>query len=433
MIPTQKIAAEILLIVEQEGVSAKEVLNKLTKGYDYKVRGSVHAYVFETLKRLNTIDFILSKCLHKNLNEIDPFVKNILRIGLYEMKYKGVHPALATDSAVRIARERGRKTANLVNAVLRRAERFEIDYSKLDKIKKLSLQFSHPEWFVEYIIDLVGYKEAIKLLEANLKPQSNYVRVNELKTSIENVVRYLEQNKVELEETFLEEVFKVISYEKHPASLDLHAKGYYVIQDLASCFVSHVLKPEPGDKILDLAAAPGVKTSHMAMLMQNEGKIIAVDNSENRLVRMKHKLRTLGVKNVECILGDGCKISFNADKALVDAPCSSTGAFRLHPNVKWTFDERKFRATIKVQRKMIKNALKNANTIVYSTCSIMFEEDEENVSDLASIKLEKIKSPFSRGIPEFRGREFKDWQKVVRCYPHLHDCSGFFIAKLIKS
>jgi 16S rRNA (cytosine967-C5)-methyltransferase len=433
MIPTQKIAAEVLSIVEEEGISAKSALSRFS-GLNHKVRGSVHAYVFETLKRLNAIDFILSKCLYRSIEEIDPFIRNLMRIGIYEMKYKGVHPALATDSAVRIARNFGRKYANLVNAVLRSAEDYSLEskFKQMGEIERLSLSLFHPEWFVSYAIDLLGFDEAVELMKANLRPQIVYVRVNELKSSVEGVARYLEQNGVEIEETFLDEVFKVRTYEKHPATLEWHSKGYYVIQDIASCFVAHALKPEPGDVILDLAAAPGIKTSHIAALMQNEGKIVAVDSSKERVDKMRHKLKILGVENVECMVGDGCRVKYNADKALVDAPCSSTGSYHIHPNVKWSFDERKFQSTIKVQRKMLGNALMNAQEVVYATCSITFEENEENVKKLLEAKVLHLDSPFSKGIREFRGKTFGEWDRVVRSYPHLHDCSGFFVAKLGK-
>ncbi len=422
---TQEIAADVLVLVESENVSLKTALSRKARGLEYKVRGSVHAYVFETVKRLNAIDYFLSKVLAKSLDELDPFVRNLLRIAVYEMKYKGVHPALATDSAVRIAKRRG-KAVRLVNAVLRNVEKVEIDFNALSETEALALKYFHPEWFVRYTIELLGREQAVELMKANLRQQPVYIRVNELKSSVESVRRYLELNGVEVEETFLDEVFRVKSYERHPASLEWHSEGKYVLQDLASCFVSHVLNPSPDDKILDLAAAPGMKTSHLAMLMENRGKIIAVDNSEERLSRMKAKMKALGVKNVEFVLGDGCRVSAEADKALVDAPCSSTGSYWTHPNVKWSFNEEKFRATLKVQRKMLRNALRNACEVVYATCSIMFEENEMNVIG----RVLNVKSPFARGIAEFRGVKFKDWRKVVRSYPHLHNTAGFFIAKL---
>lgn len=426
VIPTQEIAAKVLAEVERSRISVKSAVQKLAGGLDYKVRGSVHAYSVETLKRLNAIDYFLKSTL-KKFDGLDPFTRNLLRIAVYEMKYKGVHPALATDSAVRIARERGK--ASLVNAVLRKVEKLDIQAE--GRLKELSLTYFHPEWFVKYAIELLGEDGALKLMKANLRNPPTYVRVNELKGSVESVREYLEKNGVILEETFLDEVFRVKGYEKHPASLDWHSEGKYVIQDLASCFVSHALNPSPGDVVIDLAAAPGMKTAHMAMLMQNEGRIVAVDNSPSRVRRMRSKLKQLGVKNVEIKLGDGCVFECEADKALVDAPCSSTGNYASQPNVKWTFDERKFRATMKVQRKMIANALRNADEVVYATCSITFEENEENLLKTGA-KILPLPSPFGRGVREFRGVLFRDWEKVVRSFPHLHDTAGFFISKLTR-
>jgi 16S rRNA (cytosine967-C5)-methyltransferase len=251
------------------------------------------------------------------------------------------------------------------------------------------------------------------------------------------VRRYLEENGVTIQETPLPEVFRVVSYVKPPAALEWHGKGYYVIQDLASAFVSHVLNPEPDEIILDLAAAPGSKTSHIAMLMENKGKIVAVDNSADRLERMKSKMKILGVRNVEFRLADGAKFFVgDADKVLVDSPCSSTGTLRTHPCVKWRYDPAKYKATIGIQRKMLKNAfrnLKDGGVAVYSTCSLTFEENEENVLYASNFfRVEEIDTIGARGIKEFRGKRFPFWDRVVRTYPHMHDCSGFFISKLRK-
>jgi 16S rRNA (cytosine967-C5)-methyltransferase len=426
VIPTQEIAAKVLSEVERKRISVKTAVQKIAGNFDYRIRGSVYAYSIETLKRLNAIDFYLRSAI-KNFDKLDSFTRNLLRIAVYEMKYKGVHPALATDSAVRIAKKKGK--ASLVNAVLRNVENLSL--KPKNRFEEIALNYFHPEWFVKYAFELLGEENALRLMEANLKNPAVYIRVNELKSSRESVLKYLESKGVELEDTFMEEVFRVRSYIKHPASLDWHSKGKYVIQDLASCYVAHALNPQPGETVLDLAAAPGMKTAHMAALMENSGKIIAVDNSAERAERMKAKLKQLGVENVEVTLGDGCSFEYGADKALVDAPCSSTGSFASQPSVKWTFDERKFRATLKIQRKMIANALRNADEVVYATCSITFEENEENLMKVDA-RILPLKSPFSRGIEEFRGKRFRDWEKVVRSFPHLHETAGFFISKITK-
>ncbi|MCS7121778.1 MAG: RsmB/NOP family class I SAM-dependent RNA methyltransferase [Archaeoglobaceae archaeon] len=419
VVVSQDLAARILEIVEKEKVSIKSALSRFK--LNQEIRSSVYAYSMETLKRLNAIDHVLKLSCPK-FEKIDPYIKNVMRIAVYEMKYKGVHPALATDSAVRLAKKF--KMEKLVNAVLRKAENVEIKSE--DKIKNLSLEYFHPEWFIKYALDLLG-DEALELMRANNEVLPTYVRVNELKSSVESVRRYLEEKKVQLRETFLDEVFEVLSYEKHPAALEWHSEGKYVIQDLVSCYVSVVLDPKPGETILDLAAAPGIKTSHIAALMQNEGKILALDISKERVEKMKTKLKILGVKNVEVKVADGCNFKFEAEKALVDAPCSSTGSISDYPNVKWSFDKRKFESTLKIQKKLLDNALKNACEVIYSTCSIMVEENEMQVKGK---KIVKIDSPFSRGVEKFRGFVFEDWDKVLRSYPHRHRTSGFFIAKM---
>jgi len=440
---TQEIAAEVLQRLEEEIISEKEALRLrfLEEDYDYKIRGSVHAYVMETAKRLNTIDFILQKALRfRKVQDIDPFIRNLLRVGIYEMFYKGIHPALATDSAVRIARLRkGRNAAGLVNAVMRNAEKVNLE-REIERLKArnrrkyLALKHFHPEWFVELAEKLFGDgREVEDIMAANLK-QTIYVRANTLKASEERVRSYLEREGVVLEETFLPEVFKVITYDKPPAILEGHRKGLYVIQDLASCLVARTLSPEPGDTVLDIAAAPGSKTSHMAALMENRGRIIAVDSSRERLERMKARMKVLGVENVEYVCADGAGFRMLADRVLIDPPCSSTGSLRNYPSVKWRYDRRKYEATIKLQRRMLENAFRNlgdGGTAVYSTCSITFEENEENV--LHALKLFRLRDAYigfgSPGISEFDGKRFPYAEKVVRTYPHVHDTAGFFVAR----
>ncbi len=432
MVQTQEVAADVLVDVEENVVSAKEAMRNLR--FDVKVRGSIHAYVMETLKRRNTIDFVANLCLRgKKLEELNPFLRNLIRIGLYEMMYKNVHPALATDSAVRIAKRRlGVRAAALVNAVMRRAENVDLEkeIKKLSFLERVALEYHHPVWYVKLAMKMLG-KDAFELMKANMKSVC-YIRVNELKSSAENVRSYLEKF-CDVMETGLPYVFRVENYKRHPSSLDWHDRGMYVVQDFASAVAAHILDPQPGEFVVDLAAAPGIKTSQIAMLMENKGKIIAIDNSRQRLERMKGKLRKLGVKIVECRLGDGAsfKPERRADRVLLDPPCSTTGALRNYPCVKWRFDEKKYMATIKLQKKMIENALKAGNVVVYSTCSITFDENEGNMIDFEEFVAKARFRNASRGIKEFEGRKFRKWKDVIRFWPHIHDCCGFFISKLV--
>ncbi len=436
VIPTQKIAAEVLKIVEESSISAKSALREYFKNldYDYRIRGSVHAYVFEVLKRRNFIDFILERALgFRNLKSVNPFLRNLLRIGVYEMYFKSIPPPLATDSAVRIAKEISPKAAGFVNAILRNAEKVDVD-RELDKIRKvnkrkyLSLIHFHPEWYVKIVEKVVPRYE--ELLMANLN-QTLYVRINTLLKSPESVFRLLERQGVLLEETPLPEVFRVVSYEKPLIILEGYDR-YFVIQDLASCLVSVSLNPEPGDTVVDLASAPGSKTSHMAAMMENKGRIIAIDNSRERIERMRARLKRLGVRNVEYRVYDGTKFRHEADKVLLDAPCSSTGSVRNYPSVKWRYSPRKFQGLLKLQRKMLMNSSGIADDIVYSTCSITFEENEGNLIKFDGIfDVEKLDLPIGLpGIRKYGQKTFDKAERVVRLYPHIHDTAGFFISRL---
>ncbi|WP_290901196.1 transcription antitermination factor NusB [Ferroglobus sp.] len=434
VIVNQEIAAEILEKLDEEVISEKELLRRffLGKNVDYKIRGAVHAYVMEVSKRRNVIDFILEKALKpKKLEDVKPFVRNLLRIATYEIFFKRVPPALATDCAVRIAKKRfGIRAASFVNAILRKAEKVDLkrEMEKLDRTKYLALKYFHPEWYVK-MAEKLGI-DVEELLIANLD-NTIYIRVNTIKTSEENLRRYLEKNDVIVEETFLPEVFKVVSYDKPPAYLDGHNE-LFVIQDLASCLVSRTLNPEPGDVVADLCAAPGSKTSHMAALMENKGKIIAVDNSKERVERMRARLKKLGVENVKILIGDASKIELEADKVLLDPPCSSTGSVRNYPSVKWRYDPKLFWKTVELQRKMLKNASKIGEEVVYSTCSITFEENEENV--MFASKFLKVEDAYigfgDKGISRYGRKRFPYAELVVRTYPHKHDTAGFFISKL---
>ncbi|MDK2783319.1 MAG: rRNA (cytosine967-C5)-methyltransferase, partial [Thermococcaceae archaeon] len=198
--------------------------------------------------------------------------------------------------------------------------------------------------------------------------------------------------------------------------------------------VAHVLSPEKGERILDLAAAPGSKTFHVAHLMENTGEIVAVDYSLERLKKMEAKMKLLGVRNVRLVHADGMKFKDKEefDRIILDAPCSSSGTYRQFPEVKWRFDENKIKKVIQVQKAMLRNAYRNLRKdgeMTYSTCSIRVDENEENIKyAISRVGFELINYPFEWGERGFT--EIGD--KVFRSFTHLHDCNSFFIAKLKK-
>ncbi|MFA4662899.1 RsmB/NOP family class I SAM-dependent RNA methyltransferase [Pyrococcus kukulkanii] len=439
-----EIVADALMLVEEKELSSKHALERIfrkVEGKDReKARGIAHAYVFEIEKWRAKIDFIINSVLKgSRIEDLDLYLANLLRIGVFEMKFKGVNPAIATDSVVRVVKEKFDLTrAKFVNAILREVEKFNVERAlkklkEKDRMEWLSVRFSHPRWYVEYIVDLLGYDEAVRLLLSNLRPQRYYVRVNTLKADVDKVKRYLEENGVRVSYTPVDDVLKVLEYETPITRLEWYKKGYFVIQDLASAYVAHVLSPEPGERVLDLAAAPGSKTFHAAALMENRGEIVAVDYSYDRLMKMKERMKRLGVKNVKLVHADGQSFIDRErfDKVILDAPCSSSGTYRQFPEVKWRFDEGKIKRVISVQRNMLLNAYRNlrdGGEMTYSTCSVRVDENEENVIFALGKGFELVEYEYSWGDKGF----LDIGDNVFRAWTQKHDCNSFFIAKLAR-
>jgi 16S rRNA (cytosine967-C5)-methyltransferase len=212
-------------------------------------------------------------------------------------------------------------------------------------------------------------------------------------------------------------------------------EGFFYIQDKASCFAAQAADPKPGMVILDVCAAPGAKTTHLAQLMQNRGTIYSIDYSRRRLNVWKREVAKMGVKIAVPIIADACNplpLTIEADIVVLDPPCTSTGAFGRLPSAKWRLTPRSIDKMAEIQWEMIANSARNVKpggTLIYSTCSITVEENEMLIE-----RFLKWHPDFSLleitpriGLPGLRGLE-----RCQRLYPHTHQCNGFFIAKLLR-
>ncbi|AEH25227.1 RsmB/NOP family class I SAM-dependent RNA methyltransferase [Pyrococcus yayanosii] len=213
------------------------------------------------------------------------------------------------------------------------------------------------------------------------------------------------------------------------SELESFEKGYFYPQSLPSMITARILEPSEEDLIIDMAAAPGGKTSHIAQLLQNRGEIIAIDKSENRLKKMKDNLKRLGVKNVRLIHMDARnlpELGEKADKILLDAPCTALG---VRPKLWETRTPKDIEATARYQRAFIWAAIKSlrkGGVLVYSTCTLSYEENEGNVKFMLKKGLKLEEQSIFIGAPGI------GLDKVQRFYPNRHRTQGFFIAKLRK-
>lgn len=440
-IDKELVAAKALSAIE-DGFSEREALRDISKELhitDWRIRGTIHSLVFEILKRLNLIDLIINSSLQKgSLDQLKPYLRNLLRIGVFNLKFSDNLPQKVTKTIVQKIKEGfGEGMSKFANALLRKIEQVKLSdlITESTDIVNLSLKFQHPSWFIEYLINLLGNSGAIEFLQKSLEPDFLYIRVNTLKTDISSVLATLTQDGFVIEaDKDLPDVIRIVEWQYPIIHSSLFKEGLIYIQDKASSLVSYVVNPQQGDCIFDLCAAPGGKSLHMGQLMQNTGIVFAIDRSHRRLLELSSKLSNYELYNIFVINAAGEDASDflrkRADRILIDPPCSGTGTFMSRPYSKWKFQPKELQILTAIQWKLLTNAvklLKESGEIIYSTCSIMIEENEllikkflESYPEFSLVPV----SPFI-GVPGFLG--LADTQRL---FPHLHNTEGFFIAKL---
>jgi 16S rRNA (cytosine967-C5)-methyltransferase len=304
------------------------------------------------------------------------------------------------------------------------------------EMEKVALQTFHPTWFVEYCFKLFGQQEAVAFLEGSQHPPPTYIRINTLAAEEDATVQKLAAEGVELEKTPpLQHTYRVLATEKPLNALPSYASGDFYVQDKASCFATQAAAPEAGTTVFDICAAPGAKTTYIAQLMCDHGAIYSVDFSAKRMKTWKKETQRMGNKIAEPLVADvTVSVPFvgEADLLILDPPCTSTGVFAKQPSAKWRLSPNSIRNMAEVQWQMINNCadkVKSGGTLAYSTCSITLEENEGIIerflNEHPDFHLADIEPKI--GLPGLNG--------LVQCqrlYPHLHQCNGFFIAKLKK-
>lgn len=385
------------------------------------------------------LDWVLVGFFHGDYQKCFNYIKNALRIGLYQILFLDRVPnSAAIDESVEIVkRKQGYKTGGLVNGVLRNIARNieNIRYPKEydDWAFHISVMQSFPKWMVVRWIDRFGKEETVSLMEKfNEKPITHF-RVNTLKLSVDEIIQIFKDNNVEFTQSpYMEGSFYLNDTAIRIANSDLFNNGKVAIQDTSASLVSILANPSPGMRILDACAAPGGKTCHLAELMHNKGKIIALDKFSGRLKSIVDNYERLGL---DIIHEKGTKIEDYRNKklfdmVLLDVPCTGHGTFSKRPDIKWNSDDNSMHDLMKIQKRILDNAvkfLKKDGVLVYSTCSIEPEENELNIKW------------FLERYPEFELDRAENYLHQDICkdgfmmtLPHKHDMDGAFAARLIK-
>ncbi len=355
----RELAARVLREAERRRLFVDEVLEDYRTGdLSRRDRALLTALVFGVARRRRTLDWLIDRCARR----VHPEIRQHLRVALFQLRFMSRIPChAAVNEAVELAKGVSRRSAGFVNAVLRRAADLEIPEDR-------GIRTSHPEWLIKRWRRFPNLEE---ILEADNAVLPVTARVNPLRAP-----RELGGPLIEIEG----------DPRDHPG----FAAGHFTVQDETSMKAAPLLDPRPGERVLDLCAAPGGKTTHLAELMGGEGLVVAVDLPD-RIGLVREAARRLGLDNIRCLAGDGTRISFQGrfDAAMLDAPCSNTGVLARRPDARWRVTEKDILRAAAIQRRLLENAarlLKPGGRLVYSTCSLEPEENRVDVPGLRVVK-----------------------------------------------
>ncbi len=350
-------------------------------------RGLCQELVYGCVRWQGTLDWLIDR--QTQGREQKPFVQILLRLGLYQIfwldripPHAAVHATVETAKALRYADHAG-----FINAVLRTALRddtlIRTALAEL-KVSDPAAGYSHPEWLVARWQERYGKEQTLKLLAWNNSPAKVFARANWLKAEPGKLLEFWRSDNVSYNFVFkdwLEENL-VFEFKSHPPIEEMRSfkNGFFYVQDPSTLFAVDLLAPKPGERVLDLCAAPGGKTTYMAQRMKNEGKLVATDSSMDRLELLKENCERLGVTCVDVLPASSINPQTTQpfDRVLLDAPCSNTGVLRRRVDLRWRARPEELERLRKEQIELLARAaafVKPGGVLVYSTCSL---EPEEN-------------------------------------------------------
>lgn len=381
--------------------------------------------VYGAVKMGASLDWKIAKYVTRPLATVDEKILAVLRIGFYQIFFLSRVPnSAAVNESVELSKQFcGLWESKFVNAVLRSAVRniHKSDFPSGNDLKTLALIKFHPLWLVKLFAEEFGLDAAKKILDFDNTDPPLCLRVNFLKTTREDILDALKTLGFQATpSTFAPEG---VICKGHGALDKFKAlrNGLCQVQDESSMTAARILNPQPGEFVIDCCAAPGGKATHLAELMQNRGRIIAADIYDTKLKHIRQNAERLGIKIIEPILIDARKIGEKffeqADKVLVDAPCSGLGVLRRKADLRWKKNPNELNHLPALQEKILSGAaktLKSGGTLLYSTCTILRRENEEVVEK------------FLAANEDFQLVEMKT------LLPHVTNTDGFFYAKLIK-
>ena len=406
-------------------------------GLDGRDRAFAQRLAYGAIQNLATLDYVIGALSSRAPDAIEPPIQNALRLGVYQVALMdGVPDHAAVGETVELAKQHGHGGHRFVNAVMRRAAREAGDLiAELtdDTPAEAAMRHSHPEWLVRMWWGVLGREQTIALLERDNSPAENALRANELLVTAGEVSEQLAAEGVETRPAaeLPEAIVVTGQFDAHGSQL--FRAGALMPQSRASMLVARAVDPQRGDRVLDMCAAPGAKTTHLAALLGNEGEIVAVEKHGGRAKSLAENCERLGATSVTVREADAAEVGGEFDRVLLDPPCSDLGTLQARPDVRWKKDEASVARLVTEQARLLDAAADRVGaggTLVYSTCTISPDENERQIHAF----LERRSDFRIDALPEpVASYPHPSNEALAQVLPHRDGTDGFFIARLTRN
>lgn len=397
--------------------------------------------VYGTVRRQRSLDALIDQLAKKPARQQPPNLRTILHLGLYQLRYLNQIPAAAAVSTtVELAKQnRFAGLASFVNGLLRQYTRLAADGTDplrlpADPVQRLAVQHSYPDWIVEVWLEQLGFGETEQLCDWLNQPPHIDLRVNPLRASLPTVEAAMQAAGISVRRLSAPQALRLGENPGPIQNLSGFAEGWWTVQDSSAQLVGHLLDPQPGEVVIDACAAPGGKTTHMAELMQDQGTVWACDRAPSRLKKLKENVERLNLQSIQVCVGDSRNLpqfKDQADRVLLDAPCSGLGTLHRHADARWQQTPETVQKLAILQQELldqISTWVKPGGTLVYATCTLHPAENETMIQQFLARHPTWQIAPPANPITAFLTTE--GWVKI---WPHQHAMDGFFMVRLVRA
>ena len=440
----REIVLEVLLEITEHGMYSHIVLRDVLNKYQYlekKERSFITRVTEGTLEHMMEIDYILDQFSKVKVKKMKPVIRNIMRSAVYQMKYMDSVPvSAACNEAVKLAVRKGfGSLRGFVNGVLRNVARNldQIEYPT-EPLKRLSIQYSMPEWILNLWLKAYDSDIVEQMLQAFQRETPLTIRCNLRMVTPKQLKEHLEAEGVTVQvHPYLEYAFHISGFD-YLGDLESFQNGEFSVQDISSMLVSELADPKESDYVIDVCAAPGGKSLHMAEKLNGSGHVEARDLTEYKVSLIQENIERTGLSNVEAVQQDALIFDETsvgkADIVLADLPCSGLGVLAKKTDLKYKATKEGADSLAKLQREMLKNVqayVKDEGKLVYSTCTINPAENMDNVHWFLNQYPEFELIDIHGSLCEELQKDVKE-NGCIQLLPGVHQSDGFFLACMKK-